>query len=253
MNKISPNQNADVEDFSRYEFKYLLPQNRRNDIEDEISHFMEFDGHIHEDLENAYIVRSLYFDNPEATNYYEKIDGLRTRKKYRIRTYGHEWSDDLPIYLEEKGRYKERTFKHRIQIKLEELPIFYDASRRFELLELYPGIPLIESFVFNTIRRLSNPVVLVDYLRRPFMSQYDMNFRVTFDSHLRAASTDQLFPDARSSWLASDAGYTIIEIKFFRRIPSWFHRILQAHNLQRLSISKFCRGMEVCGLAMNLE
>jgi SPX domain protein involved in polyphosphate accumulation len=253
MNYLNSVPTPKVEDFSRYEFKYLLSQNRRQEIEDELSHFMEFDGHIHEDLENAYIVRSLYFDSREATHYYEKTDGLRTRKKYRIRTYGHEWSEDLPIYLEEKGRYKERTFKHRIQIKLEEIPIFCNAERRFELLERYPGIPLIEEFVFNTIRRSTNPVVLVDYLRRPFMSQYDMNFRVTFDSHLRAAATDRLFPDERASWLASDAGYTIVEIKFFRRIPAWFHRIIQAHNLRRLSISKFCRGMEVCGLATNLE
>jgi len=40
-----------------------------------------------------------------------------------------------------------------------------------------------------------------------------------------------------------------LEVKFFRRIPPWFHRIIQAYDLRRLSISKFARGMEVCGFA----
>ena len=45
------------------------------------------------------------------------------------------------------------------------------------------------------------------------------------------------------------AGYTILEMKFFRRFPPWFHKIIQTYNLRRLSISKFSTGMEYCGIA----
>jgi len=253
MNVLAPTEIPGVEDFSRYEFKYLLNRQRREEVEAEIAHFMEYDGHIHEELGNAYIVRSLYFDNQQADHYYEKIDGMRNRRKYRIRTYGYEPSEDLPIFLEEKGRYKERTYKHRMSLKYDELLLAYSMDGRFELLDRYPDVPLIQRFVFDTVRHKSEPVVLVDYLRRPYMSQYDMNFRITFDSDLKAAPVRRIYPGDHASWIASEAGYTIIEIKFFRRVPSWFHRILQAHNLRRLSISKFCKGMEACGLAVNLE
>ena len=242
-----------VEDFSRYEFKYILNEQERSEVEEEVSHFMQYDGHVSEQLENAYLVRSLYFDNPESVNYYEKIDGLRSRRKYRLRTYGDSWSPDVPIYLEEKGRHKERTFKHRIRIRHKELPLFYSMSKRFDLLSLYPNTPLIENFIFNSTRRSTDPVVLVDYLRRPYMSPYDTNFRITFDARLVATPASALFPNSGNLWKACDAGYTIVETKFFRRIPAWFHRIIQAHNLRRLSVSKFCRGMEVCSLAENLE
>mgnify|MGYP006130979537 FL=1 len=39
------------------------------------------------------------------------------------------------------------------------------------------------------------------------------------------------------------AGYTILEVKFDRSIPAWFHRIIQSYNLKRQSISKFVLGM----------
>ena len=39
------------------------------------------------------------------------------------------------------------------------------------------------------------------------------------------------------------AGFTILEVKFDRSIPLWFHRIIQSYNLTRQSISKFVLGM----------
>ncbi len=245
--------NTPIEKFDRYEFKYLLNRFRLSRFEAEIRHFMTYDGHIHPELDNKYFVRSLYFDNDQASNYYEKIDGLRTRRKFRIRTYDIRPNEGLLFFLEEKGRHNERTYKTRIQIAEEHVGIFLDPNRHDVLLNHYPGVALIERFVADCMRRALKPKVLVDYKRRPYTSEYDMNFRVTLDSDLRAAATNRIFPSETASWRESDAGYTIVEIKFFRRIPAWFHRTLQTHNLRRLSISKFCRGMEVSNLAVNLE
>jgi hypothetical protein len=253
MSDLDIVRSPQVEDFARYEFKYLLSAAQCNEIENEVHHFMSFDGHVHPEFENRYIVRSLYFDNIEADCYYEKIDGIKSRRKFRIRTYGTEAAPELPIFLEEKGRHNNRTYKHRIPIKLGDLEILQDPSRVMEILEIYPNVPLVEAFVFDVIRRRENPVVLVDYLRRPYKSPYDTNFRVTFDSQLTAAVASELYPSAPVSTYLSTAGWTILEVKFFRRIPAWFHRILQAHGLSRISISKFCKGMETCGLAIDLS
>jgi hypothetical protein len=244
---------SQVENFERYEFKYLLSKDERDEIEDEISHFMTYDGHVHPEFENSYIVRSLYFDNAESANYYEKIDGIKTRHKFRIRTYGTDEDESVPIFLEEKGRHNNRTYKQRIRIRSEDLKIAEDSSRAFELLDLYPNVPLIESFIFDIERRRLEAKVLVDYIRRPYSSPYDMNFRITFDSALSAASVDRLFPTSVAPRYLSNAGWTILEVKFLRRIPAWFHRILQAHSLSRLSISKFCKGMEICGHPVDLS
>ena len=45
------------------------------------------------------------------------------------------------------------------------------------------------------------------------------------------------------------AGFTILEVKFRHHLPSWFHRVIQTHELRRISISKIVSGMETLGLA----
>ena len=252
MSNIAHALMPQTEDFSRYEFKYLVRQTLRDEIEDEVRHFMSYDGHVHPEYDNRYLVRSLYFDNADTECYYEKIDGIKTRRKFRIRTYGTAPNNDLPIFLEEKGRHNNRTYKHRIPVRHEDLHLLVNPDRCMDILDIYPNIPLLETFTSDVIRRRLKPTVLVDYLRRPYTSAYDMNFRLTFDGHLSATRSDVLYPPKNTPKYLSHAGWTILEVKFHRRIPAWFHRILQAHSLTRLSISKFCKGMEICGLAVDL-
>jgi hypothetical protein len=242
------------QDFARYEFKYLLDRERCERIEFEVANFMDYDGYIHPELGNTYMVRSLYFDDEFSSNFYEKIDGVRTRRKWRVRTYAEHYESDVPIFLEEKGRHNERTYKHRIQVPYEHLPVICEPGGREKLLELYPTDDIVHRFVFDTIRRRLEPQVLVDYRRRPYVSDFDSNFRMTFDSTLAATPATDLFQQpSRSAWRACRAGWTILEIKFDRRIPAWFHRTLQAYDMRRLSISKFCEGMEHCGIAVDLS
>ena len=243
----------DTEEFARYEFKYLLTSKEREVIEDEISHFMTFDGHAHEALENSYFVRSLYFENADGSNYYEKIDGVGVRRKFRIRTYERQYSEGLPIYLELKGRKNERTYKLRTKIEEEHIQLFTNPQAHDTLIKEFDGHPLIEQFVYESHRKRVEPKVLVDYIRRPYTSDFDLNFRVTFDNRLSAAAANQLFVKGNQNWRNCLPGYTIIEIKFHRKIPAWFHRILQVNDMRRLSISKFCKGMEACDLAVDLS
>ena len=52
------------EHFLRYEFKYILDDARREDIEKELSYFMQLDPFVERFENKKYLVRSLYFDNP---------------------------------------------------------------------------------------------------------------------------------------------------------------------------------------------
>lgn len=253
MTEAAKNRQIKTEDFARYEFKYLLSARQRAAIEAEISHFMSPDSHVHNELNKGYFVRSLYFENADATHYYEKTDGIRTRRKFRLRTYGKQHEPEMPIYLEEKGRHIERTYKHRVALDHEHLGLFGAPETIASLLDLYPGVEMVERFCFDNFRRALRPTVLVDYLRHPYVSPFDVSFRITFDSRLSGCPSDMLYPEAAGNWVAMKAGYTVLEVKFFRRIPAWFHRIIQAHNMRRLSISKFCEAMEACGLADDLS
>ena len=71
--------------FQRYEFKYILNKRISDQIEDEARHFMIYDDFVQKELNNQYFVRSLYYENIFSSNFYEKVDGMKIRKKYRLR------------------------------------------------------------------------------------------------------------------------------------------------------------------------
>ena len=84
MNKLQSNK---TESFSRYEFKFLLNKKKADQIENEIKNFMVLDTNADKQKNKKYFVRSLYFDTPDYANFYEKVDGIKLRKKFRIRSY----------------------------------------------------------------------------------------------------------------------------------------------------------------------
>ena len=234
----------------RYEFKYILNKKISDQIEKEARNFMIYDGHVKKKLDNKYFVRSLYFENNFSSNFYEKVDGMKIRKKYRLRTYSNFFDPKVPIFFEVKGRISERTYKKRINIKNKYLNLFLSQSQNFNLLNLYSNNEMIINFIFDSFRKNLKPLILVDYKRRPYINKFGLYFRLTFDTNLLSSKTNNLFSnDKYSSWLECKAGYTILEVKFDRSIPAWFHRIIQCYNLKRKSISKFVLGMSSCGLA----
>jgi hypothetical protein len=236
--------------FLRFEFKYVMPRSVRDEVEAELRHFVELDPYVQAQPGHQYLVRSLYFDDLHYSCYREKCDGVHTRSKFRIRTYGRDPAVASPWFLEIKGRYNNLVFKHRT-------PFTGEFDRRAAGEELCratvrhaaPGT-VRDEFEFQLYRRLLRPVVLVDYLRRPYFSKFDPDFRLTFDSELTAARAAALFP--RDATLrAVLPGYTIMEVKFRHHVPSWFHHVLQTYELRRRSISKICAGMEALGVQID--
>ena len=77
---------------------------------------MSLDDFARDFQNNEYFVRSLYFDSPSSFNFYEKIDGIKKRKKFRLRTYDKKFGESA-LFIEQKGRNVNRVFKHRTLIE----------------------------------------------------------------------------------------------------------------------------------------
>ena len=234
--------------FARFEFKYLLPPAQRQELERELGYFVEFDPYVVDLPEQKYFVRSLYFDDPFFGSYFDKIDGLHTRAKFRLRTYTDTVASTVPKFLEIKGRHNNLVFKHRVILK-SDFDGRRDSGRSIisRILDATSG-PLHTQFEYEFHRRRLRPIALIDYFRRPYVSKYDPEFRLTFDEQLAATKTSTLFPPpGRSRKILQ--GYTVLEVKFRYHLPSWFHRLIQSYELRRISISKICSGVEVLGLA----
>ena len=240
--------------FARFELKYVLPKALRDEVERELQFFLEFDPYVENRPDHKYFVRSLYFDDPVFSSFHEKHDGLHTRSKFRVRTYTDDPNDTTPSFLEIKGRHNNLVFKHRVPLQTNGSGIL-ESGEDFtnKIMEIADQSPVKNQFEYEIYRKQILPVALVDYWRRPYISKYDPEFRLTFDERLYGTETQSLFPVSGDTRRALVQGYTVLEVKFRHHIPSWFHRVIQSFQLQRVSISKICEAVETLELTENLS
>lgn len=90
--------------FARFEFKYILPQVKRDAVEEELQYFLQYDPFVVDRADHQYVVRSLYYDDPLYSAFADKVDGQHSRYKFRLRTYTRESGDEVPLFLEKIGR-----------------------------------------------------------------------------------------------------------------------------------------------------
>jgi len=228
----------------------VLPQALRAEVESELLNFLQLDPHVRRQDGSNYFVRSLYFDDPLLSAFQDKVDGVHTRSKFRVRTYSSDPAERTPWFLEIKGRFDNLVLKHRVPLLEADggVPDPGEEDLTAQVLRCAPEGPVRTRFEFQLHRRRIRPYALIDYCRRPYVSKYDPGFRLTFDSELSACASEVLFP-AHAAPRRIVPGYTVLEVKFSHRIPSWFHRVVQFYELRRRSFSKICHGTEVLGIA----
>ena len=96
----------------------------------------------------------------------------------------------------------------------------------------------------NFTKKKLKPKILIDYEREPYVNKHGLYFRLTFDQNLSCINLNNKFnKNILDKSIECKSGFTILEVKFERSIPLWFHRIIQSYNLRRQSISKFVLGM----------
>ena len=169
---------------------------------------------------------------------------LKTYKRF-----GLSWSPspfNNNIFLEQKAKDNDRVFKKRINLNKETFDKIIDNKLDKINLESINESDFYKEFVFKILKKKEYPKIVIDYNRRPLVSDYDSYFRISIDYNLVARNKNL----SRKIECLKD--HKIMEVKFFRRIPLWFHRIIQKYNLRRVSISKFVVGMKFLRYAEDL-
>lgn len=83
----------------RHEFKHYINYSDYLVLRQKLKMIMKADEHVCDS--NEHTIRSLYFDNLYDKALREKIDGIKTREKFRIRIYNN--NDDY-VKLEKKSK-----------------------------------------------------------------------------------------------------------------------------------------------------
>ena len=104
-----------IKRFNRYELKYVLPVQKSQQIAEDLRAFTRPDAHGEAE---GYRVVSLYYDSPWLDFFWAKIEGIKFRRKVRIRIY----PDDLvggQAMVEIKQRINRTVQKRRLPMPQE--------------------------------------------------------------------------------------------------------------------------------------
>ncbi len=235
----------------RYEFKYIVNKKYLEPLRQMMLPFVELDDNTDEiQGKNHYTVRSIYFDNPAFDFYFEKIEGIKNRKKVRLRGYDEGSPEDV-VFLEIKRKYEVPILKYRAPVRyVDALEIFKERNINGHTLQMYGIKNSLENatrFFYQVYAKNLRPVVLVVYEREAYFSKFDRTVRITFDKGLRGMAFPSLNDLFRNQELTvAMKNNFILEVKFNKHFPMWLGPILSKYSLKRQSASKYIITMDTC-------
>ena len=180
------------------------------------------------------------------TSYFEKLAGLKLRKKLRIRTYDKRLSPNSKVFLEVKRRDDSVVFKDRVALRFSDAEKILQNSR-YDLLPMGEDSKASNSFMSLFFRRRLIPAVVVSYKREAYFDKMNSGFRITLDQGLQAVKPFGLNLDLENPRSVA-ANFAVVEAKFNGSMPSWFGRIVAVRQLQKVAFSKYCFSLESCDI-----
>jgi len=218
----------------RHELKYYLHAYDYLSIRQRVSSLLPLDPHSLSP--DGYGIRSLYFDHPTDHALYDKVNGVFSREKFRIRIYN---GGDKAIKLERKSKFGNYVHKEGVSLTRSQ----YDAVLRGEYSAVDEPQPLLRDFYLALVHKGYRPVTVVDYTREAYIYNHS-DVRITFDKRLAAGvNSVDLFDSGLILKEALDPALTILEIKYNQFLPEGIRLAASPSASNRSAISKYviCR------------
>ncbi|WP_125152018.1 polyphosphate polymerase domain-containing protein [Clostridium rectalis] len=215
----------------RHEIKHYINISDYLSIKNRLINIMRLDKNSNSDRE--YRIRSLYFDNYRDKVLMEKIEGINSREKFRIRFYN---DDHSFIRLEKKSKINglcnkvsESILKHQCEELISGKIDFLKESNKDLFIELYSKMKW----------QLLRPRTIVDYTREAYIYPVS-NVRITFDKWIRTGVFSRNIFDTNLPTVKSiDEKFIVLEVKYDEFLPEIVHDIIQTNNRRSSAISKY--------------
>lgn len=223
----------------RNEIKFTISKNIAEILKQRLSLLLKIDENSTQ-ADNSYYIRSLYFDDDNSSAYYEKIDGIEFRKKYRIRIYNNDYSF---IRLECKYKHENMTSKEQVLIDRDICDkIIYGKLSEIDTKDN----KLLEKFLVDFKTQKLKPSIIVDYNRLAYIYHVS-EVRITFDSKIKSGLYNyNLYDSEALTCSVIDDEDVVLEVKFNEILPEPIAIILSTVPMIRQAYSKFaaCRSIK---------
>ena len=222
----------------RHELKFKISNSAAEVLKQKLSLILKKDKNAYYS-DGSYLIKSLYFDDLDSSSYYEKMDGVLYRKKYRIRIYNN---NDEFIRLEKKMKHNTYTAKEQMLISKD----IYSKILNGKLDEIDSPTGLLEEFITNSKTKHLVPSVIVLYHRTAFTYPIS-DVRITFDSNIQSGLYSyDLFNKDVPMYDVSEPGKQVLEVKFNEVLPLHIANLLNDIPSCKEAVSKFaiCRSIK---------
>jgi SPX domain protein involved in polyphosphate accumulation len=239
---------------SRYEIKYALPESAIPEVSRMLRLFAVHDPFTPPSKTMEYTVRSVYYDTRDLECYFQKLDGLKVRKKLRVRTYGHEKEI---AFLEIKRRYTDIVVKERVKLHIDQVRALIQGDTGWMAAENGPAqktVHVAGKFLYALLKLRLLPMLLVIYEREAFSHPMVPTQRATIDHNMRYVDhpvIDDLFHT--DGLVRISDPQAILELKFNDFMPKWMRRLESMFHLRQTSISKYTLGIDACRADLHRE
>ena len=214
----------------RHELKYLLNYGDAELVRERLGVILQGDAHARG---GSYSVRSLYFDDYWDTAYRDKMAGVSSRRKYRIRLYNR---DDAMIRLECKIKRESYISKISAPLSRAETDSIMKGDYGFLLRR---EEPVCRQFYCECVSRVLRPRVYVEYEREPYVMEPG-DVRITFDRDVRGASpAGSIDEDDKMFLHVLEPGKLIMEVKFTEFLPRMVREVLPSRAAELSAVSKY--------------
>ena len=219
----------------RYEKKYVITNIQKEILKNTLSAALYLDSNI-KNPDGRYFIRSLYFDDYKKTSYYQVLDGVSKREKYRIRYYN---LDPSYITLEKKSKENNLGKKDK-DILTKELVMKFIENEEIE-----SNRPVVTELQSKMKTEFYKPVIIIDYERMAFT--YPVNdVRITLDYNISCSyEISKFFEKNINSIPLLEKNTAILEVKYNDFLPDIVKNLINMGNLELTSFSKYSTGREM--------
>ena len=219
----------------RYEKKYIITNIQMEILKNTLSAALYLDSNI-KNPDGSYFIRSLYFDDYKNTSYYQVLDGISKREKYRIRYYD---LDPSYITLEKKTKQNNLGKKDKDKLTPEMVMKFINNE------EIESNKPVVTELQSKMKTAFYKPVIIIDYERRAFT--YPVNdVRITLDYNISCSyELSKFFEKNINSIPLLEKNTAILEVKYNDFLPDFIKQLISINNLEITSFSKYSTGRDM--------
>lgn len=221
----------------RKEIKYIVPLKKAIVIKSRLDNLLPRDEYC---SDNAYSVRSLYFESINNIDFEEKLAGIDIRKKIRARIYNGD-----PSVCKLELKQKNGDWQQKSSFIISESDVRALSLGNYSVLKSnFQNVETSRKIYSIMTQGWYKPVVQIEYDR--FAYRYPMyDTRITLDMNIRSSETNMDIFASKIHYIPVMRENVVLEIKYSGKLMGFISSMLSQFDLTQSSYSKYCFGRRI--------